>query len=291
MSLTRYDENQQGRALARRPNVHVTERDISLIERQAAILAKSSLVPLTNPADIAMIGLRALALGVDPMAAFDDLFPIDSGGAKRITISARMRVALARRVGCKVEYTESTDTRATCRLQRPGERTWHTLTYTIEQARTAKLATKNNWSLHPAAMLRAAAARQLVNMAAQDVLLGIQGMHEIDLDADVDDLDLPEETIDHSAPDEIEEAVVMATEEDRDDLLAAIGALGTEQQEWLKDRMKAAGLPPVRLLQSGQVAGLRALIEMAAEVGERTAGDGDGDADTGSYESTDEMPF
>jgi hypothetical protein len=263
MSLTEY---QGGQAPAvRRSGAHITERDIALIERQAGILAKSSIVALSNPADIALIALRAMSLGIEPMAAFDDLYPIRSGDTTRISISARMRVALARRAGCTVEFTETTDQQATCRLRRPGERTWHTLTYTIAQAATAGLTTKDNWKKHPAPMLRAAAARQLVNMAAQDILLGIDGMVGIDLDTDVDDLDLPEEIVEHTDVIDVD-PVTPAAEADVTRLFETIEQLDDTQRAWLKGRVVAAGLPPVRRLEAHHVAEYDLLIEAAREI-------------------------
>jgi hypothetical protein len=285
MSIQRYADQQ---VAVRRPTI--TERDLSLIERQAEIIARSDVAGALKgkPADIVVIAMKAMALGVDPMSAFDDMFVIE----RRVSISARMRVALARSAGCEVWFEESTDTRAVCCLRRPAQTRVHRLAYTADQARTAGLAGKDNWKKHPAAMLRAAASRQLINMAAQDVLIGLPGGADIDYEAEVSDLDVGDDVVELTGPGvgERDAPVVMAAQGDVDDLLAEIGGLDGDQKAWLSDRIKTAGLPPVRHAQAGQVGAYRTLIAMAREVGECVADEPVNDPAADGYQP-DEVPF
>lgn len=224
------------------------ERGLALIEREAAILAKSSLVGPAlrgKPDDVVLVGINAHALGVPLTTGITDLFPIDG----RISISARLRVGLARRAGHEVWFDESTDERATCCLRRRGETRIHDLTYTIEQARTAKLATKDNWAKHPAAMLRAAAARQLVNVAAQEVMLGIPSyISDAELEAagvDVD-LDQPDGLGDDWQPSPADAPIRYTSDEDKATLRQRLNDLKPHQREWLHADARIPGTDPPR---------------------------------------------
>ena len=227
------------------------ERGLALIERQAAVIAKSSLVGKDlrgKTDDVVLVGINAQALGVPFMTGITDLFPIEG----KITISARLRVGLARRAGHEVWFDESTDEQATCCLRRRGERRIHRLTYTFAQASKAKLTGKDNWAKHPAAMLRAAAARQLVAMAAQDVMLGIPNyVSDADLEAagvDIDDLDTPEELMagDDIPPTNDVAPIQLAGEDEKKELLARIGKLKPHQREWLHAELVIPGSDPDR---------------------------------------------
>jgi hypothetical protein len=189
-ALERYEEHQPARALP------LTERDITLIERQAEILSKSSLVgPLKGqPASVALVGIKSHEMGIPFTTGISDLFPIKD----QITVSARLRVGLARRAGHKVRFPETTNQACTCTLQRRGETYVEKLRITIGEV-PATLKSKDNWKNFPAAMLRAMTSRQLVNMAAQEVLLGIPDyITDAQLETlgvDIDELDAPDDTL------------------------------------------------------------------------------------------------
>lgn len=237
----------------------VTEREIVLIERQAAILAKSDLVGdlKGKPADIAVVGLQALALGVPFNAAFSELYVIeskwkDADGTwrtkKAVVPSARIRVALARRAGHEVWFTESSPTQATCCLRRRGERRVHVLTATIDEAKAAGLTSKKVWEKFPADMLRATAARKLVALAAQDVMLGIPGADLVTTEYDdvVDDIpdDVLEVGVRSEAPAHEDAPVVLATDHEKVKLLDALDQLEDHQRDWLHKQLEIPGSEP-----------------------------------------------
>jgi hypothetical protein len=169
--------------------VPLDERRLSLIERQAAVAARSGLVPTDNPDAAAYIMLRAAGFGLDPLTAFEHFHLIDTKAGPKLIVSSMFLGGMARSKGARIEWLGSDHQQATCRLRRPGEQTWTSLTVTIADARTAGLATKDVWQKYPAAMLRAWCQRQLVRMAMPDVLLGLPAADDVDLEAEfVDEL-------------------------------------------------------------------------------------------------------
>jgi hypothetical protein len=166
--------------------VPLDERRLALIERQAKVLAHGPDVP-SNPDEVAYLMLRAIGFGIDPLNAFQHLHLIQTKHGTRLVVSSAFLGGMARRAGAKIEWGGSDQQQATARLRRPGENTWTTLTYTIDDAKKAGLVNKDNWVAHPAPMLRAACQRQLVRMAMPEVLLGLPAGDTVDLDAEFED--------------------------------------------------------------------------------------------------------
>lgn len=100
----------------------------------------------------------------------------------KVQIPADTAVALVKRQPAICKYficVETTDEKATYETWRVGEPEAHRLTWTIEQAKKAKLLGKDNWQNHPAAMLRARASLALARLVYPDVVGGIYDPDEM----------------------------------------------------------------------------------------------------------------
>jgi hypothetical protein len=251
----------------------LTERGLAMIEREANVLARSDAVGnyKAKPADIVLVGITAHTVGVPITTGLSDMYVID----RRVTFSARLRVGLARRAGHKVRFPETTPQAATCTLQRFGERHVETLRITIDEV-PDMLKRKDNWRNYPAAMLRAMTARQLVNMAAQEVLLGIPNYatdEELEAEGiDVDDFDRDDlaEPAALDAPSEDDAPVLTPSAQQRAALRADIEGLQPHQREWLMDQAK--GKVPNIDGPRFQIGHMERLSELILEAAERSSG-------------------
>jgi len=265
----------QERPVAMAP-VTLTERDLAMIERVAKVLSTSAAAGgyRGKPDDLVLAGIQAHHLGLALPTAITDLFPIPSqGGSTRITLSARLRVALCfraghafgfcnetapnQRCGCGAEHPQSLcdSTKARAWLRRRGNRHVHTLTYTLEEAKAADLyPKKDNWKNHPAAMLRAAAARNLVTAAAPEIILGLPALSLEDFDEQIDEtVDVVDHTVAAGASpapgilDVTPEAEdVPLTDAERDTLIARLGQLTAEQRAYVVEEAQAQVLPNLK---------------------------------------------
>lgn len=75
---------------------------------------------------------------------------------------------------------ERTPTRCVVETLRHGDEAPTSLTYTLEDAKSAKLLGKDNWQAHPAAMLAARAKAALARDVYPDVLLGMYDTDELE---------------------------------------------------------------------------------------------------------------
>lgn len=163
--------NQQS---ARRPAVSLgrPQADLDQTFRLAQALALSNLLPSAlkgKPNDVLVSILYGQELGLAPMQAIQSVYVVQG----RPTISAQLWVALARRAGHKIRVTEETATSCTVEVERgddPGHPT--RVTYTLEQAKAAKLAGKDVWQQHAAAMLYARAVSTACRRACPEIALG-----------------------------------------------------------------------------------------------------------------------
>jgi hypothetical protein len=140
----------------------------------ADTLAKSNLLPTplrNKPADVLVTLITGHELGLSPMQAVRGLHVIEG----KAVMSADLTVALVmkRREVCEFfRLAQSSDSKAVYTTKRVGSEPV-TLEWTIEQARTAGLASKQNWKNHPAAMLRARCASALARAVYPDLVLGV----------------------------------------------------------------------------------------------------------------------
>jgi hypothetical protein len=162
----------------------------------AKMLVASRLIPQTTPEAAMAVMLQAHEMGIPPMAGFRNIHAIpdkDTGGM-RLTTSADLACALASgRYG--VSYDVAEWSTKVCRLvfHRPG-RADVVSEFTIEEARTAGLAGKKNWTAWPRAMLSARAKFQGVRMICPEVGAGLYDADELGVETDAEGIPIPTAT-------------------------------------------------------------------------------------------------
>lgn len=131
-----------------------------------------------NPADLLVIILTGTELGLAPMQAVRGIHIIKG----KPTLAADTMAALVkrRRDICESFRIERSDEKE-CVIQtkRTGEEP-ETHSYTIEDAKTAKLLSKENWQLHPKAMLRARCIANVCRAVYPDLILGLYDPEEFE---------------------------------------------------------------------------------------------------------------
>lgn len=149
------------------------------VRQLAEIISDTEFVPRgfrNRPAAIAAAILYGHEVGLPPMTALQQVQVIEG----RPSITAEGQRGLALSAGHEIEYGEVTSQSVTVRGRRKGSTTWHVVTWTMEDARRAKLADKLNWRTYPRAMLKARATAELVGDLFPEVLGGLAATEESD---------------------------------------------------------------------------------------------------------------
>ena len=169
------------KALAIRP-AHVTEpTTFEQAWKFAEIVARSKMFGVKSPDDAFVRMSTGMQLGLSAVQSLNliDAIP-GKDGSTRPSLRAKLKVALCMRHP-DVEYircVESTNERATYEMKRRG-REPRRLTWTIDDARKAGLFPgKDNWDKYTAAMLRARASSDLVEIEAPDISNGLSTTEE-----------------------------------------------------------------------------------------------------------------
>jgi hypothetical protein len=143
--------------------------DVAL--RAAATLKSArGLLPeaLKSEGEIVAVLLAGQELGLPPMASLRGLQVVRG----KVIISYDTMVALLRRAGYRVAWTESTATRAELRLTAP-DGSEHVETWDVERAKRAGLWGKGTWAQYPDTMLRARCVSSAARAFAGEVLAGV----------------------------------------------------------------------------------------------------------------------
>jgi hypothetical protein len=143
-------------------------------------LALANLVPVAlrkQPADVLLIIMHGRDLGLSPSQALRGLHIVEG----KVVMSADLMAAMVLRhpeICERFALVESTDTRATYEAKRVGQESVR-LSWTIDQARAAKLTGKSNWAAYPAAMLRARCCAAIARAVFPDLLFGVYETSEL----------------------------------------------------------------------------------------------------------------
>lgn len=165
-----------------------TETGITIISPRTLDEAKNLATTLSNartipealqkaPADVLAIVMAGAELGLAPMQSLRALVLIK--GKPTLSADAMGALVKSRRDVCEFLVLESSDaTRATYSTKRVGDPRPTTLSFTIEEAKTAGL-NGDNWRKFPAAMLRARALSAICRAVYPDLILGVYDPDEL----------------------------------------------------------------------------------------------------------------
>ena len=149
----------------------------SLLQLAKTLSTARGMIPahLKSEGEIVAALLAGAELGIPPMASLRNIHLIDG----KVGLDAGLQLGLLLRAGVRPQWVESSDKRAVLRLTRPGFAP-HEQVYTIEDAKAAGLAGKQNWQRHPKAMLRARCVSAAVKAYAADVVTGVYTPEELE---------------------------------------------------------------------------------------------------------------
>lgn len=130
-----------------------------------------------NPSALAAAILKGRELGMQPMASINGLQVVRG----KIGVSYDVAVGLLRKHGYLINWLKTDSQEATIKLVRRETGEEMTLTFTMEDARRAKLTghPDSNWSKYPALMLRTKAIHHAARSFAGEVFAGIYSMDEL----------------------------------------------------------------------------------------------------------------
>lgn len=128
-----------------------------------------------NVAAVAATILTGREIGFAPMTALGSLHSIKG----RVGLSAEAMRALVMQAGHEIVTTQSTSQQCTMKGRRHGSTEWTEVTWTLADARQAKLG-GTGWANYPRQMLQARASSELCRLVFPDVIRGLASLEEID---------------------------------------------------------------------------------------------------------------
>lgn len=144
-----------------------------------AVLHKSGVLPsnIKNPESAVAIIMRGREIGLTAMQSLTSIYIVEG----KTSMSADLMAAKVLESGLAeyFEFSESKPETCTYITKRKG-RPERSITWTIEQAQKAGVATKDVWKKYPAAMLRHRAAADLARAVYPEVVLGLYDPDEIE---------------------------------------------------------------------------------------------------------------
>lgn len=152
----------------------------------AAEIANTDFVPgalRRNTAAVTAAILAGSEMNLGPMASLMHVHIIDG----RPSLSSEMQRALVLGLGHHIRYVEMTTARCVVEGQRRGESDWTAVTWTMDDAKRAGLASRQQWQKYPRRMLAARATSELCRMLFADALAGMPFSAE-ELEDEADDV-------------------------------------------------------------------------------------------------------
>lgn len=138
---------------------------------QAKTLVMSGLLPnsIKTPEQAVVIMLKGREMGMPPMQAFNHINVIQG----KPTLSSEAMLAQIQKVHprAKVEYEKLDSDGCTIVATRPGHKPVR-ISFTMEDAKKAGLAGKDNWHKFPRAMLRSRCISEMARSVFPDALMG-----------------------------------------------------------------------------------------------------------------------
>lgn len=163
------------------------------MREQCEVILVSGMAPkaLNTPQKVLAVCLKGRELRLPPMQALTHIHIVEG----RPTLSAECMVALVQRAGHKIRVLETDDQKCTIEGERGNDPLYRPqVTFSMEDAKQAGVASRGPWKQYPAAMLRARAISALCRFAFADVLMGASYVPE-ELGAEVNEegeiIDMP----------------------------------------------------------------------------------------------------
>jgi len=144
------------------------------IQTMALAVVKSGLFGMKTVEQATALMLIAQAEGYHPALAARDYHIIQG----RPTLKAETMMARFQQQGGKVEWNVLTNEEVTATFSHPSGGSAK-ITWTIEMARSAKLADKDNWKAYPRAMMRARVVSEGIRTVFPGVVLGVYTPEEV----------------------------------------------------------------------------------------------------------------
>lgn len=178
--------------------IHEWAAELSAAHQLASALAHSSFLPmalrqkgknnfknideLTN--DTAAVILAGKSVGMDPMQAVQNIFPVHG----MPSMYARSMAALVMSYGHELMRGEAADESVTWHARRKGQKDWQPFTWTIQRATKAGYTSNAKYKSDPIGMLSAKALAEACRVVFPDVLLGMAySVEDLELDPDATD--------------------------------------------------------------------------------------------------------
>jgi hypothetical protein len=147
----------------------------SQLERMAAAVAKSGLFGVKTPEQALSLMLIAQAEGTHPATAARDYHVIQG----RPTLKADTLLARFQQAGGRVEWHTYTDTVVEATFSHPQSGSVR-IDWTMDRAKLAGLAGKDNWKSYPRAMLRARVISEGIRTCFPGIAIGVYTPEEIE---------------------------------------------------------------------------------------------------------------
>lgn len=144
-------------------------------------LAKSTLLPKAmqgKAADVLVTIMAGQEMGLSPMASLRAIHVIE--GKPVLSADGMIALVLGSQKAIYFERVDESDTSVTYETQRVGANKPRRCTWTLQMAKNAGLALKDNWRAYPRAMLASRAKAELARDVYPDVLAGCYTDDEID---------------------------------------------------------------------------------------------------------------
>lgn len=217
-------------------------RNLAEAQTLARIAVESRMFAVKSPQEALVILLTGRELGLSAMQAFRSIHVVQG----RPVLAADLMVALVRRSpDCEYwQLVDNTAERCTIRTLRKGDPSPTTMTWTMEDAARAKLTGKDNWRMHPAAMLRARCSAALARACYPDLLMGLYTPDELADSRPIEMVRADPGTVEHvDLPTIVLPAAPAPVQQDISPWLARIQAATTED-ELDSIRAELRSLPP-----------------------------------------------
>jgi hypothetical protein len=128
-----------------------------------------------KPAAITACILTGREMGLGPMLSLKVIHMVEG----RPTLSAEYKRARALEAGHEITYDETSVTRCVVRGRRRGSQEWTPVTWSMDDARRAKLDGRPNYRLHPRRQLEARATGELCDLLFADCTYGLATLEAV----------------------------------------------------------------------------------------------------------------